>query len=48
MISNVYAKLNGDDIPENASNNPVFKHDVKYRDKVYRNYMKKINRENRL
>ena len=48
MISNVYAKLNGEDIPENASNNPVFKHDVKYRDKVYRNYMKKINRENRL
>ena len=48
MISNVYAKLNGEDIPENSVNNPVFKHDVKYRDKVYRNYMKKINQENRL
>ena len=48
MISNVYAKLNGEEIPENSINNPVFKHDVKYRDKVYRNYMKKINQENRL
>ena len=47
MISNVYAKLNGEDFPENYVNNPVFKHDVKFRDKVYRNYMKKINREER-
>jgi hypothetical protein len=47
MISNIYDKLNGKDIPENAVNNPVFKHDVKYRDKVYRKYMKKINQEER-
>tara|TARA_R110000744_G_scaffold79572_2_gene156187 strand:- start:466 stop:918 length:453 start_codon:yes stop_codon:yes gene_type:complete len=47
MINNVYAKLNGEDIPENAVNNPMFKHDVKYRDKVFRNYIKKINQEER-
>ncbi len=47
MVSNIYDKLNGKDIPENAVNNPVFKHDVKYRDKVYRKYMKKINQEER-
>tara|TARA_R100001224_G_C3966583_1_gene131005 strand:- start:26 stop:475 length:450 start_codon:yes stop_codon:yes gene_type:complete len=47
MINNVYAKLNGEDIPENPVNNPVFKHDVKYRDKVFRNYIKKINKESK-
>ena len=47
MINNVYSKLNGEDIPENPVNNPVFKHDVKYRDKVFRNYIKKINKESK-
>ena len=48
MIDNVYKKLNGEKFSESYVNNPVFKHDVKFRDKVYRNYMKKINQENRL
>jgi hypothetical protein len=45
MIDNVYKKLNGQEFSETYVNNPVFKHDVKFRDKVYRNYMKKINKE---
>jgi hypothetical protein len=48
MIDNVYKKLNGEKFSESYVNNPIFKHDVKFRDKVYRNYMKKINQENRL
>jgi len=47
MINNVYDKLNGNDFSESYVNNPVFKHDVKFKDKVVRNYMKKINQENR-
>tara|TARA_R110000803_G_scaffold37169_3_gene80090 strand:+ start:594 stop:1049 length:456 start_codon:yes stop_codon:yes gene_type:complete len=45
MVSNIYGKLNGEEFPENYVNNPVFKHDVKFRDKVFRNQMKKINKE---
>ena len=45
MISNIYGKLKGEEFPENYVNNPVFKHDVKFRDKVFRNQMKKINKE---
>ncbi len=45
MVNNVYAKLNGEEFPENYVNNPVFKHDVKFRDKVFRNYMLKINKD---
>jgi len=47
MIYNVYKKLNGEKFSESYVNNPIFKHDVKFRDKVYRNYIKKINQENR-
>ena len=47
MINNVYKKLNGEKFSETYVNNPIFKHDVKFRDKVYRNYMKKINQEDR-
>ena len=47
MVNNVYDKLNGNDFSESYVNNPVFKHDVKFKDKVVRNYMKKINQENR-
>ena len=45
MVSNIYGKLNGEEFPENYVNNPVFKHDVKFRDKVFRNQMNKINKE---
>ena len=41
----VYGKLNGEEFPENYVNNPVFKHDVRFRDKVFRQYMLKINTE---
>jgi hypothetical protein len=47
MIDNVYKKLNGEKFSESYVNNPIFKHDVKFRDKVYRNYMKKVNQEHR-
>ena len=45
LVNNVYGKLNGEEFPENYVNNPVFKHDVKFRDKVFRQYMLKINKE---
>ena len=45
MIRNIYNKLNGEDYPTTYVNNPLFKHDVSFRDKVYRNFMKSINEE---
>ena len=45
MIRNIYDKLNGEDYPTTYVNNPLFKHDVSFRDKVYRNFMKSINEE---
>jgi hypothetical protein len=37
MITEIYKKLNGDEIPTSVSHNPVFKKNVSYADKVYRN-----------
>ncbi|QDP68173.1 MAG: hypothetical protein Unbinned1473contig1000_51 [Prokaryotic dsDNA virus sp.] len=45
MIVSVYDKLNGKPFPEHPSVNPMFKNNVPYMHKVYRNYMKKINKE---
>ena len=41
MINNVYKKLNGEEIPEVT--NPMFRHDASYTDKVFKNYIKKLN-----
>lgn len=45
MIASIYAKLDGDEIPMNATNNPMFLKNVKYSDKVYRNMIKSMNAE---
>lgn len=42
MINNVYKKLNGEEIPEVT--NPMFRHDASYTDKVFKNYIKKLNK----
>jgi hypothetical protein len=43
MIGEVYKKLNGDEIPDSSSYNPIFKKNVSYSDKVYRNMIKSMN-----
>jgi hypothetical protein len=51
MIGSIYKKLNGDEIPMTMDNNPMFKKNVDYSDKVYRNLIKTMNaeiRKNRL
>ena len=42
MINSVYKKLNGEEIPE--STNPLFKHDASYMEKVFRNFIKGLNK----
>ena len=43
MLSSRYRKLNGEEIPTSLSFNPMFKKNVKYSDKVYRNMIKQMN-----
>ena len=43
MIDSLYKKLNGEEIPEDPKSNPLFRKNVRYNDKVYRNYIKKMN-----
>ena len=43
MITSMYKKLNGEEIPETSSKNPMFHRKVKYTDKVYRNFIKSMN-----
>ena len=43
MIGSIYKKLNGEEIPEYTSTNPIFHKNVKYTDKVYRNMIKSMN-----
>ena len=44
MVGLVYKKLNGEEFSENPSINPMFKRDVPYMHKVYRNYIKGMNK----
>ena len=44
LINSVYKKLNGEEIPETESKNPMFRKKVKYTDKVYRNFIKSMNK----
>jgi hypothetical protein len=48
MIASIYKKLEGEEIPETGENNPMFRKRVRYTDKVYRNMIKKMNKEIRL
>ena len=43
IIGYVYSLLNGTEFPMEERNNPVFKRNVSYNDKVYRNVMMEIN-----
>jgi hypothetical protein len=47
MITSVYNKLEGEEIPENKKSNPMFLSNVPYTDKVYRNYIKELNKSTR-
>lgn len=44
MISSVYKKLNGEEIPMSESANPMFAKNVSYSDKVYRNMIIRMNK----
>jgi hypothetical protein len=51
MINSIYKKLEGEEIPETMCNNPMFKKNVRFSDKVYRNMIITMNeelKENRL
>ena len=45
MISSIYKKLSGEEIPMDESTNPMFAKNVSYTDKVYRNMIKQMNKE---
>ncbi len=44
MISSVYKKLNGEEIPMSESVNPMFAKNVSFSDKVYRNMITRMNK----
>ena len=51
MVNSIYKKLEGEEIPETMCNNPMFKKNVRFSDKVYRNMIITMNeeiKENRL
>ena len=43
VISSVYKKLSGEEIPTSLNNNPIFVKNVKYSDKAYRNMILEMN-----
>jgi hypothetical protein len=43
LVDLVYKKLNGEELPMSESHNPMFKKDVSYSSKVYRNFIKQMN-----
>jgi len=44
VVGLVYKKLNGEELPEHPSVNPLFKNSASYMDKVYRNYIIEMNK----
>jgi hypothetical protein len=45
MINSIYKKLEGEEIPETMCNNPMFKKNVRFSDKVYSNMIITMNEE---
>jgi hypothetical protein len=45
IVNTIYKKLNGDIIAETSKNNPLFRNDASYMDKVYRNMIVEMNKE---
>ena len=43
LVDTMYKKLNGEEIGETATLNPLFRHDASYMDKVYRNMIIEMN-----
>ena len=43
VITSIYKKLNGEEIPTSLSGNPMFAKNVSYTDKVYRNFILEMN-----
>ena len=43
VCTSIYKKLSGEEIPTSLSANPMFAKNVKYTDKVYRNFIKEMN-----
>lgn len=43
MVDMIYKKLNGEEISTSTASNPMFKRNVSYADKVYRNMIKEMN-----
>ena len=43
VISSIYKKLEGEEIPSSPSKNPMFLRNVSYSDKVYRNMIIEMN-----
>jgi len=43
VCTSIYKKLSGEEIPTTQSANPMFAKNVKYTDKVYRNFIKEMN-----
>jgi len=44
VLTSIYNKLEGEEIPESPSTNPMFLKNVSFTDKVYRNYIKEMNK----
>ena len=44
VITSIYKKLNGEEIPTSQSTNPMFAKNVSYTDKVYRNMVLEMNK----
>ena len=45
MVNTVYKKLNGEEIASTKKNNPLFMVNVISTDKIYRNFIIKMNNE---
>jgi len=43
VVNSIYKKLNGDEIPS-SEYNPIFHRNVSYTDKVYKNFIKEMNK----
>ena len=43
VISSIYKKLSGEEIPTDVSNNPIFAKNVKFSDKVYKKMIIQMN-----
>ena len=43
LMNDIYRKLSGEELSVDPNINPLFKKNVKYTDKVYRNMIKKMN-----